>query len=86
MKTILIRLIRLYQRTLSLVIGGDCRFYPTCSHYSIEAIEKHGSLKGSWLIIKRIVKCQPLHSGGVDLVPSIKSCSIKKKPELKTEI
>lgn len=69
MKTILIYLIKLYQKTLSLVIGGSCRFYPSCSSYSIEAIEKHGSLKGSWLMVSRIVKCHPLHPGGIDPVP-----------------
>jgi len=69
MKILLISLIRLYQKTLSLVMGGSCRFYPTCSTYSIEAIEKHGSLKGSWLMVKRIARCQPMSSGGIDPVP-----------------
>jgi uncharacterized protein len=69
MQTILIHLIKLYQKTLSLFIGGDCRFYPTCSSYSIEAIEKHGSLKGSWLMINRICRCNPLCTGGIDPVP-----------------
>jgi len=69
MQTILIALIKLYQKTLSLFIGGDCRFYPTCSSYSIEAIQKHGSLKGSWMMIKRISRCHPLNPGGIDNVP-----------------
>ncbi len=51
------------------MIGGGCRFYPTCSSYSIEAIETHGSFKGGWLMIKRIVKCHPLNPGGINLVP-----------------
>jgi len=75
MKTILISLIKLYQKTLSLLIGNGCRFYPTCSSYSLEAIEKHGSLKGLWLTIKRVSKCHPLHPGGIDQVPKPhKSC------------
>ncbi len=69
MKTLLIRLIKIYQKTLSLLIGNSCRFYPTCSSYAIEAIEEYGSLKGSWLMIKRIVRCHPLNPGGIDLVP-----------------
>jgi len=71
MKKLLILLIKLYQKTFSLVMGGSCRFYPTCSSYSIEAIEKHGSLKGSWLMIKRIGRCQPLNPGGFDPVPEV---------------
>ncbi len=73
MKFVLIQLIKLYQKTLSVFIGGSCRFYPTCSSYAIEAIEKHGSLKGSWLMVKRISRCQPLHPGGIDPVPPVKS-------------
>ncbi|WP_210418638.1 membrane protein insertion efficiency factor YidD [Aliikangiella coralliicola] len=69
MQTILIGFIKIYQKTLSLFIGGECRFYPTCSNYSIEAIRKHGSFKGSWLTIKRISRCHPLNPGGVDEVP-----------------
>lgn len=75
MKVVLILLIKFYQKTLSVFLGGSCRFYPTCSSYSIEAIEKHGSLKGSWLMIKRIGKCQPLHPGGLDPVPAVNSVS-----------
>jgi len=69
MKTLLISLIRLYQKTLSLFMGGSCRFYPTCSSYSIEAIEKHGSIKGACLMIRRVGRCHPLNDGGFDPVP-----------------
>ena len=79
MKFILIYLIRLYQKTLSLLIGGSCRFYPTCSSYSIEAIEKYGSLKGSWMMLKRILKCQPLSEGGYDPVSCEKVPCKKQK-------
>lgn len=69
MQALLIALIRLYQKTLSPLIGQSCRFYPTCSSYAIEAIQTHGSLKGSWLMIKRIARCHPLNDGGMDPVP-----------------
>lgn len=62
-------LIRLYQWTLNPLLGGNCRFYPSCSQYGIEAVEQHGALRGSWMTVKRICKCHPLHEGGVDLVP-----------------
>ena len=61
--------IRLYQLTLSPWLGNQCRFYPTCSHYGIHAIERHGLVKGLWLTVKRISKCQPFHPGGIDHVP-----------------
>jgi len=61
--------IRVYQRVLSPLLPNRCRFYPTCSHYAVEAIEKHGVIKGLWLAIKRILKCHPLHPGGFDPVP-----------------
>ena len=69
MKTILIGFIKIYQKTLSLLIGNGCRFYPTCSSYSIEAIETHGSAKGVALTISRICRCHPLNEGGFDPVP-----------------
>jgi putative membrane protein insertion efficiency factor len=72
MSLIFLFLIRLYQLTLSPFLGPCCRFYPTCSDYGIEAIKKHGSLKGMWLILKRLGKCHPWHPGGVDLVPCTK--------------
>lgn len=69
MKTILIKLIKLYQ-ALPLHSHSACRFYPTCSNYAIEAIEKHGSIKGTYLTIKRILRCNPFNKkSGIDLVP-----------------
>ncbi|MBU0653608.1 MAG: membrane protein insertion efficiency factor YidD [Gammaproteobacteria bacterium] len=69
MKRLLILIIRGYQLFISPMLGSNCRFYPTCSHYAQEAVEKHGALKGSWLAIRRIGRCNPWHEGGVDLVP-----------------
>jgi putative membrane protein insertion efficiency factor len=78
-KTILINLIKFYQKTLSLLIGNSCRFYPTCSSYSIEAIETHGSLKGVGLTFSRISRCHPLNEGGFDPVPKKKN-ALPTKP------
>ncbi|GKV55909.1 putative membrane protein insertion efficiency factor [Sporosarcina sp. NCCP-2222] len=69
MKYILMSLIKIYQKIISPLTPPTCRFYPTCSHYGIEAIEKHGALKGTWLAIRRISKCHPFHEGGFDPVP-----------------
>lgn len=65
----LIMLVRCYQILLSPLLGGRCRFYPSCSDYAIEAFEAHGWLKGSWLSLARLSKCHPFHPGGVDPVP-----------------
>ena len=69
MKYLLIGLIYAYRFTISPLIGSCCRFYPSCSTYSLEAIKKHGTLKGFFLMVKRICKCHPYHPGGVDPVP-----------------
>jgi putative membrane protein insertion efficiency factor len=69
MKSILVALIRFYQLVISPIKPPTCRFYPTCSHYGLEAIRHHGAAKGGWLTIKRICKCHPFHSGGFDPVP-----------------
>ncbi|HEY4601660.1 MAG TPA: membrane protein insertion efficiency factor YidD [Cerasibacillus sp.] len=72
MKFLLIKLIEFYQKAISPLKPPTCRFYPTCSSYSLEAIKKYGALKGGFLAIKRIGKCHPFHPGGVDLVPEKK--------------
>jgi len=69
MKKILTFIIKVYQKTISPLTPPSCRFYPTCSHYGIEAIDTHGALKGSWLAVRRISKCHPFHEGGFDPVP-----------------
>ena len=64
-----INLIRFYQSYISPLTGPTCRFHPTCSHYTLEAIEKYGALKGSWLGIRRILRCHPFNPGGYAPVP-----------------
>ena len=66
---LLIVLIRCYQGTLALLIGGKCRFEPSCSVYGIEAIRRHGAFKGGWLAIRRIGRCHPWGGSGEDPVP-----------------
>jgi hypothetical protein len=62
--------IRLYRRLLSpLLPPGICRFHPSCSVYALEALSRHGGLKGAWLTLRRLLKCQPFHPGGPDPVP-----------------
>lgn len=63
---ILILIIRFYQKFISPLKGPTCRFYPTCSAYSMEAIKKYGPIKGSYLSLRRILKCHPFHEGGYD--------------------
>ncbi|WP_085508518.1 membrane protein insertion efficiency factor YidD [Thalassobacillus devorans] len=72
MKYIFIGLIRFYQKVISPVKPPTCRFYPTCSQYGLEAFQRFGFLKGLYLTIVRIVKCQPFHPGGFDPVPERK--------------
>lgn len=69
MKNLLILLIRFYQNFISPLFPPSCRFQPTCSQYSLEAVEKFGIWKGSYLAIKRILRCHPFHEGGYDPVP-----------------
>ncbi len=69
MKSLALALIRLYKRFISPMLPPSCRFEPTCSVYTYQAIEKYGVIKGSWLGMKRISRCHPLHPGGYDPVP-----------------
>ncbi len=68
MKRLLIGMIRIYQRYISPLKRPSCRFYPTCSEYSIQAIQKYGVVKGCWKSFVRILKCHPFHPGGYDPV------------------
>ncbi|MCM3757693.1 membrane protein insertion efficiency factor YidD [Sporosarcina aquimarina] len=72
MKKLVLLLIRFYQKMISPLTPPSCRFYPTCSHYGVEAVETHGVVKGMWLTIVRISKCHPFHKGGFDPVPTKK--------------
>lgn len=71
MKHILLGLIRLYQLTLSRALPPTCRFYPSCSQYSYEAISRYGPWRGGWLAAKRVFRCHPLNPGGFDPVPDL---------------
>lgn len=68
MQTVLIWLLRAYKAGLSPLLPSACRFHPTCSDYMREAIERYGAWRGSWLGVKRLLKCHPLHPGGFDPV------------------
>ena len=69
MKYAVLSAIWVYQRTLSHLLPTSCRYYPTCSHYSQEAVEKYGVVKGTWLGVKRLGRCRPLGGQGYDPVP-----------------
>jgi len=69
MRWVVVAAIRLYQILLSPVLGGQCRFYPSCSTYGLEAVERHGWWRGLRLGLVRVLKCHPFHPGGVDPVP-----------------
>ena len=69
MKTAAMALIRLYQNTLSRVLPSTCRFYPSCSQYTYQAIAKYGFWRGGWMGVKRIARCHPFNPGGYDPVP-----------------
>lgn len=69
MRRVLMFLIRVYQKTFSLVLPSSCRFYPSCSEYTYQAIEKYGAMRGGWMGVRRISRCHPWHPGGFDPVP-----------------
>jgi uncharacterized protein len=68
-RQLLAGLIRVYQRLISPLLPPSCRFYPSCSQYALEAVTRHGALRGSWLAARRLVRCHPFHPGGFDPVP-----------------
>ncbi|WP_411844434.1 membrane protein insertion efficiency factor YidD [Salinicoccus sp. HZC-1] len=69
MRAALVSLFRFYQKFISPMFPPSCRFNPTCSNYGIEALQEHGAIKGTYLTVKRILKCHPFHPGGYDPVP-----------------
>lgn len=65
----LIFMVRAYRWLLSPLLGRNCRFHPSCSEYALEALQRHGALKGLWLAVRRLASCHPWHRGGYDPVP-----------------
>jgi hypothetical protein len=81
MRRVLIGIIRAYQLVLSPLMGRQCRFEPTCSCYAIEAIKRHGSVRGGWLGVKRICRCHPFSPGGYDPVPELDAQATTPTPD-----
>jgi uncharacterized protein len=73
MSRVLVALLKAYRLVISPLYGQTCRYYPSCSAYALSAIETHGSLKGSWLALRRLGRCHPWTPGGVDFVPPLGS-------------
>ncbi|MES2319213.1 MAG: membrane protein insertion efficiency factor YidD [Pseudomonadota bacterium] len=71
MNKLLVWILRAYQLLLSPMLGQNCRFYPSCSNYAIEAIRTHGAGRGSWLAARRVCRCHPWNEGGADPVPPV---------------
>ncbi|MCB1938967.1 MAG: membrane protein insertion efficiency factor YidD [Rhodocyclaceae bacterium] len=69
MKYLLLALLKAYRYAISPMLGSNCRFVPSCSQYAIEALERHGALRGSWLSVRRVMRCHPWCHGGHDPVP-----------------
>lgn len=69
MKWLLIGLVRGYQLLISPLLGQTCRYYPSCSAYAVQALQVHGAVKGTWLAVRRLLRCHPWSPGGVDHVP-----------------
>lgn len=65
----LMAMIKLYQYSISLLLGPRCRFYPSCSNYALQVLQHHGIVKGSWYTLKRLSRCHPWHPGGIDQAP-----------------
>ncbi len=80
---VMIGLVKLYQVTLSPLLGPRCRYWPSCSHYTLEALRVHGTLQGGWLAARRILRCHPGCEGGIDPVPGGPSEALcRADPEL----
>jgi len=83
LKRIFIGMIRFYQRRISPLTSPCCRFYPTCSQYGIEAISRFGAIKGGFMTLRRILRCNPFVPGGVDPVPDLPNKVLKEKRNIR---
>lgn len=83
MKNVLLSIVKAYQKLVSPLFPPSCRYYPSCSHYTVEALEKHGALKGSVMGASRIVRCNPFVRGGVDKVPD--HFTVRRNPDSENE-
>ncbi|WP_143759776.1 membrane protein insertion efficiency factor YidD [Halomonas sp. TD01] len=80
---VMIGCIKVYQYTISPLLGPRCRFWPSCSSYTVEAIQVHGPFKGGWMALKRIIRCHPGSTGGIDPVPGGRSEQLcREDPDL----
>lgn len=79
MRQILIVLIKLYRYAISPYLAPSCRYTPTCSSYAIEAIERHGLFRGSWLAVRRVSRCHPWHEAGYDPVPENNDLTVTRR-------
>lgn len=79
MRQILIALIKLYRYAISPYLAPSCRYTPTCSSYAIEAIERHGIFRGSWLAMRRVSRCHPWHEAGYDPVPENNDLTVTRE-------
>ncbi len=71
-RAVLLGLVRVYRALVSPVLPPACRFYPSCSAYAVTALERHGALRGTFLTVRRLCRCHPLHPGGIDPVPELR--------------
>lgn len=78
MKYLLAALLRAYRLVISPLYGDVCKFYPTCSAYALDAVQTHGAMKGSWLSVRRLVRCHPWSLGGYDPVPGTESAKVHR--------
>lgn len=74
-RLVLVALVRAYQLVISPMTGPSCRYYPSCSSYALLAIQRHGAVRGTWLALRRLLRCHPWAAGGVDDVPPARSAS-----------
>ena len=78
MRGLIKAIIQTYRWLISPLLGPSCRFYPTCSAYALEALDRHGAMRGSWLAVRRLLRCHPFNPGGFDPVPDAHACAAVK--------